>query len=77
MTGRMSAVAPIIRTTAVGACLLGLLGIVLYFATAKERRIMNMSTADRWKSSTILGAAVPPIDAAAPAKVETATFALG
>lgn len=77
MAGRMSAFVPIIRTTAVGACLLGLLGIVLHFASAKERGMMNRVTARIVKNSTTLNTAVPPIDAIAPARTETATFALG
>jgi hypothetical protein len=39
--------------------------------------MMNRVTARIVKNSTTLNTAVPPIDAIAPARTETATFALG
>jgi len=68
---------PVIRGAAVGICLLVLLGIELHAGPARERGVTKMVTEDSVKRSAILAASIPPIDAEAPARTETATFALG
>ena len=71
MTGRISAGISISKIAAIGGCLLGL-GVLFSFAPAKERRAVSMT-----KNTMILNAVIPPIDRSVPARVETATFALG
>ena len=64
--------APILKIGVVGACLAGLVLAAVTLVSARER-----STTAATSISAPEGAAKPPIDAAAPARTETATFALG
>ncbi len=68
---------PVIGGAAVGICLVVLLGIELHAGPARERGVTNMLTEDSVKRGAVLPASIPPIDAEAPARTETATFALG
>jgi hypothetical protein len=68
----MSAIAQIMRTTALWVCFSGTLGIVLYFASSREGRLIGMTL-----NNAVLNTTIPPIDRSAPARTETATFALG
>jgi hypothetical protein len=78
MKGRVRAFMPVIRGAAVGICLVVLLGIELHAGRpARERGVTKMVTEDSVKRSSVLTVSIPPIDAEAPARTETATFALG
>jgi hypothetical protein len=68
------ATTPSQRTVVLGACVVGLVlgGLGIFFGLTKEKSSMAMTT-----TTSVQGAAIPPIDASAPTKTETATFALG
>lgn len=72
MRGRTSTVASFMRTTALGACFLGILGSILFVAAVRERRLKSMIP-----NNVVMNAAIPPIDRSAPTGTETATFASG
>lgn len=57
-----------VKFMAIVLCLAGLAAWALHFSDSKRR---DMAYAETIKSS------IPPIDAEAPARTETATFALG
>jgi hypothetical protein len=70
----MNKIVLIFRLTIVSIILIiVLIGLVGggYFSSVKERSEMDIATA------SVPETAIPPIDAAAPAQTETATFALG
>jgi hypothetical protein len=72
MANLIKAAAPALRMVVAGACLVGLgLGAV-YLGSRNERKTMTLTP-----TSSVHKAAIPPIDASAPTKTETATFALG
>ena len=64
--------APILKIAVSGACLVGLALAAVTLVSSRER---NAPAATSIRAPE--GAAVPAIDAAAPARTETATFALG
>jgi hypothetical protein len=72
MADLIKVVAPARRTVAVAAGVVGLVlaGLGIFFGLTRR----NMLTQRR---SAAPRAAIPPIDAARPARTETATFALG
>ena len=72
MADLIKVVAPAQRTVAVAAGVVGLVlaGLGIFFGLT--RRNMLTQTTD-----AVPRAAIPPIDAAAPTRTETATFALG
>ena len=62
----------IVRMAAGGACLPVLFSLAFSSAPAKERRSASMAP-----NNAVVNASIPPIDRSAPARTETATFALG
>jgi hypothetical protein len=71
MANLINATTPVQRVLVVVCCVGIILGVI-YLASTKEKETMALA-------ETELGtrAATPPIDAAAPTRTETATFALG
>ena len=55
----------------IGVLFVGLAGLVNFIVAAREKNTGDNS------ANVISSAPVPPIDSAAPARTETATFALG
>ena len=74
MTNWFRALAPLLIVLAAGAFMLGVLQFTRQ-ASVFDRD--ERSTADMTIQEEVLEANIPPIDAAAPSKTETATFALG
>jgi len=75
MANLVNAFTPALRVLMVVVSLIGLvLGAVFLssrISSVEEKSAMDVTT------NTAPGAAIPPIDASAPAQTETATFALG
>ena len=72
MTDLLKATTPTLRIVVVGGCVVGLFLGVIYLGSMKERKTMTPTN-----TSSIPNATIPPTDASAPTKTETATFALG
>lgn len=72
MADLISASTPTLRVALVGACVVGLVLGAIYLGSTKERKTMTLT-----KMSAVPRAAIPSLDASAPAKTETATFGLG
>ncbi len=51
--------------------------VVTLFAVAESGTLLGTKEGTMMKDAALLKTGIPPIDAAAPAKTETATFALG
>lgn len=67
--------ASLIRPTkakALGMCLVALILLAILVGLTKERHTMGLT-----RNDPIPGGVIPPIDAAPPTSLETATFALG
>ena len=71
MADLINITAPTLRIVVVGACVVGLVLGAIYLGSTKERKTMTVT-----KTSSVK-AEILPTDASAPAKTETATFALG
>jgi hypothetical protein len=72
MADLIKATTPTLRIVVVGTCVVGLVLGAIYLGSTKGRKTMTLAM-----TSPVHKGAVPPIDASAPTKTETATFALG
>jgi hypothetical protein len=72
MADLINATTTILRIMIVGACFVGLVWGAIVLASIRERETMALT-----KTELVSKVAIPPIDASAPTKTETATFALG
>jgi hypothetical protein len=72
MADLLKATTPTLRIVVVGVCFVGLVLGAIYLGSTKERKAMTPP-----KTNPVPNATLPPIDASAPPKTETATFALG
>ena len=71
MIDLIKALTPTQRIVAIGACIVVLVLVGLGVLSLKERNAMSEV------ANSLPRTSIPPIDASAPAKTETATFALG
>jgi uncharacterized membrane protein YidH (DUF202 family) len=75
MAGRVNVSAPVLRIAVLVVGVAGLLLGAIYLAWQREEKAMN--AVDVTRADVAGQVAIPPIDASAPTRTATATFALG